>query len=104
MLIAYNCISATDKLKGQLPYDFEIKDLGEVKIILGMEIERDRVKEKVSLTQKVYLQKVLQKFNIGSDTKSVSIPLAPHSSFQLRCLRRQWMSVSTVDTLKKTRF
>ena len=33
-----------------------------------MEIERDRVKGKVSLTQKAYLQKVLQKFDIGCET------------------------------------
>jgi len=36
-----------------------MKDLGEVRRILGIEIERDRVKERVSLTQKAYLQKVL---------------------------------------------
>ena len=30
------------------------------------------------MTQKGYLIKVLQKFNINGDTKSVSIPLAPH--------------------------
>ena len=32
----------------------------------------------MSLTQKGYLQKVLQRFNIGKDTKSISTPLAPH--------------------------
>jgi len=32
----------------------------------------------VSLTQKGYLQKVLQRFNIDGDTKSLSTPLAPH--------------------------
>ena len=43
-----------------------------------MKIERDRVKGKVSLTHKAYLQKVLQKFYIGCEVKSVSGPLAPH--------------------------
>ena len=33
---------------------------------------------KLSLTQKAYLQKVLQKFYIGWKAKSVSSPLAPH--------------------------
>ena len=55
-----------------------MKNLGEVKRRLGMEIERDRVKGKVSLTQKAYLQKILQKFYIGCDVKSVSSPLASH--------------------------
>ena len=62
MPIASKNRSAIDRLKGQLSSEFEMKDPGEVKKILGMEIERDMVKEKVSLTQKTYLQKVLQKF------------------------------------------
>ena len=40
-----------------------------------MEIKRDRGG---SLMQKGYLQKVLQKFNINSDAKFVSTPLAPY--------------------------
>ena len=43
-----------------------------------MEIERDKVKGKVSLTQKAYLQKVLQKFDVGCEIKSVSTLLASH--------------------------
>ena len=49
-----------------------MKDLGEANKVLGIEIERDRKGNKVSLTQKGYLKKVLQKFNINGDTKSVS--------------------------------
>ena len=48
-----------------------------------MEIERDGVKGKVSLTQKAYLQKVLQKFDIGCETMSVSNSLPFISNFQL---------------------
>ena len=47
--------SAIDKLKKDLSSEFEMKDLGEVKKVLGMEIERDRRSDKVSLTQKGYL-------------------------------------------------
>ena len=59
MLIASKNISLIDKLKVQLSYEFKMKNLREVRRILGIEIERDRVKERVSLTQKAYLQKVL---------------------------------------------
>ena len=55
-----------------------MKDLGEARKVLGMKITRDRRVGRVSLTQKGYLQKVLQRFNIGKDAKSVSTPLAPH--------------------------
>ena len=54
-----------------------MKDLGEAKRILGMKIGRDRVKGRVSLTQKAYLQKVLQKFLIGDEAKSVAVRWPP---------------------------
>ena len=78
MLIAFKSRSTIDKLKKQLSFKFKMKDLGEVKKVLGIEIERDRISSKVCLTQKSYLQKVLQKFNINGDAKSVSISLTPH--------------------------
>jgi len=51
MLISFKSRSAIDKLKKQLSFEFEIKDLGETKKILGMKIERDRGSVKVRLTQ-----------------------------------------------------
>ena len=84
-----------------------MKDLGEVKE-LGREIERDQESSKVCLAQKGYLQKVLQKFNINDDTKSLSTQLAPH--FKLKAImsltivkEREYMSyvpyASTVGSL-----
>ena len=66
-LITSKSRSAIDKLKKDLSSEFEMKDLGEAKKMLDMEIERDRRSGKVSLTQKGYLQKVLQRFYINSD-------------------------------------
>jgi len=91
MLIASKSRSTIDKLKKDLSSEFEMKDLGEAKKMLDMEIERDRRSGKVSLTQKGYLQKVLQRFNINGDTKSVSTLLAPH--FKLKAI----MSPTTVE-------
>jgi len=61
-----------------LSSEFEIKNLGEAKKVLGMEIEREQDSCNVGLTQKEYLKKILQKFNINDNTKTVSTPLAPH--------------------------
>jgi len=91
MLIASKNKSSIDKLKVQLSCELKIKDLGEARRILGMKIERDRVKERVSLTQKAYFQKVLQKFLIGDEAKSVSSSLAPHFKLSSR------MSPKTID-------
>ena len=42
MLIVSKSRSTIDKLKEDLSSEFELKNLGEVKKVLGMEIERDR--------------------------------------------------------------
>ena len=79
MLIASKYRFVIEELKKDLSSEFEMKDLGEAKKVLGMEITRHRRSGKVSLTRKGYLKKVLQRFNINKGTKSVSTPLAPHS-------------------------
>ena len=78
MLIAFKSRSTIYNLKKDLSSEFEMKDLSEAKKVLGMEIARDRKNGKVCLTQKGHLKKILQKFNINSDTKSISTPLDPH--------------------------
>lgn len=61
-----------------------MEDLGEVKKIPAIKIERDKAQGHVKLTPKSYL-KVLQKFD-GGDSKPFSTPLAPHSNWVLLCL------------------
>ncbi|KAG8473176.1 hypothetical protein CXB51_035117 [Gossypium anomalum] len=52
------------KVKAQLSEEFEMKDLGPVKKILGMEILRYRKASKLYLSQKGYIEKVLCRFNM----------------------------------------
>ncbi|KAG8490246.1 hypothetical protein CXB51_015516 [Gossypium anomalum] len=77
MLIATKDKREIRKVKVQLSEEFEIKDLGPAKKILGMEILRDRKTSKLYLSQKGYIEKVLCKFNMQS-AKPVSTPLAAH--------------------------
>ena len=78
MLIASKNQTKIEKLKVQLKGEFEMKDLGEAKKILGMEITRDRQSKKLFLSQKEYLKRVLNRFGMNEKTKLVSTPLAPH--------------------------
>ncbi|TXG64884.1 hypothetical protein EZV62_011878 [Acer yangbiense] len=50
MLIASKSKVEIDRLKAQLSSEFDMKDLGEAKKILGMEIKRDRAKGTICLT------------------------------------------------------
>ena len=49
MLIAAKDMSEISKLKAQLSVEFEMKDLGAAKKILGMEIHRDKIVGKLYL-------------------------------------------------------
>nr|GEW33082.1 hypothetical protein [Tanacetum cinerariifolium] len=78
MLIAAPNKDQIKELKYQLRNEFDMKDLGAAKRILGMEIRRDRKMGKLTLSHTDYISKVLKKFNISS-CKPGPTPLAPHS-------------------------
>ena len=75
MLIAANNITEINILKKPLSKEFDMKDLGVAKKILGMEISREN--GVVHLSQKRYIRKVLERFNMDT-SKPVSTPLASH--------------------------
>ncbi|WVZ61696.1 hypothetical protein U9M48_011528 [Paspalum notatum var. saurae] len=77
MLIAAKKKSEIAKLKAQLNKEFEMKEFGAGKKILGMEIIRDRKSGLLYLSQRGYIEKVLRRFNMH-DAKPVSTPLAAH--------------------------
>ncbi|KAJ4706252.1 Retrovirus-related Pol polyprotein from transposon TNT 1-94 [Melia azedarach] len=88
MLIAAENKSDVQKLKDLLSVEFEMKDLGAARKILGMEIYRDRSKKKLFLSQKGYIQKILSRCGMSTakpiDTPSganahLSVAFAPKS-------------------------
>ncbi|XP_073148775.1 retrovirus-related Pol polyprotein from transposon TNT 1-94 isoform X1 [Henckelia pumila] len=74
MLVAGPNKDRVQELKAQLAREFDMKDLGPANKILGMQVHRDRSNRKIWLSQKNYLKKVLQRFNM-QDSKPVSTPL-----------------------------
>ena len=77
MLIIGRDITKIKDLKKEMIKTFAMKDLGAAKQILGMRILRDRKNKKLWLSQEKYIEKVLERFNMGS-LKPVSTPLAGH--------------------------
>ncbi|GJZ15626.1 retrovirus-related pol polyprotein from transposon TNT 1-94 [Tanacetum coccineum] len=73
MLVAGPNKDRITKLKAQLAREFEMKYLGPANKILGMQIHQDRVSRKICLSQKSYVKKILQRFNM-QDCKPVSTP------------------------------
>jgi len=62
MLIVGKDTSMTNRLKKQLSESFDMKDMGFAKQILGIRIMRDRQENKLWLSQKHYVKRVLQRF------------------------------------------
>ena len=62
-----------------------MKELGNARRILGMEIKRDIKNGTLFLSQKSYIQKVLQRFSIV-DPRPVLTPIASH--FKLSSISR----------------
>ncbi|CAA7049382.1 unnamed protein product [Microthlaspi erraticum] len=78
MLVAAKSMCDIQKLKGLLSAEFDMKDLGAAKKILGMEILRDRKQKKLFLSQKSYIQKVLARFGM-STAKPIDTPFASNA-------------------------
>ena len=77
MLIVSPCLKSVKHVQKCLCENFDMKDLGDAKKILGMNIIRDRKNFSLVLNQSAYVDKILSKFSI-SDAKSVNVPLASH--------------------------
>ncbi|KAH9703677.1 hypothetical protein KPL70_011177 [Citrus sinensis] len=77
MLIACKVREEIEDLKKILSSEFDMKNLGIAKKILGVEIERDRAAGLMFLSQKKYLTRVLHSFQM-LNSKPVVTPLAAH--------------------------
>lgn len=64
----------TKNLKQILSNKFSIKDLGEVKLCLGMNVNFNKDKGFVTLSQENYIDQLLSKFNL-TDCKTVDTPM-----------------------------
>ena len=77
MLIACKSKKRVQELKAALSQEFEMKDLGPARKILGMEIFRAWDKKVLHLSQGGYIRKVLERYEM-KDAKPTELPLAGH--------------------------
>jgi hypothetical protein len=64
ILLASCVVPLLLETKGFLSSYFDMKDLGEAFYVLGIEIHRDRRNRVIGFSQKLYIEKVLKKFNV----------------------------------------
>lgn len=69
-----------EEIKQELSQRFRMKDLGEVKTFLGLEIERDFSSKQMKISQKNYVQKILCRFGM-ENCNSISTPMGPNENW-----------------------
>jgi len=73
-LIVATTISLIDELKAGLCEHFEVTDLGELHWMLGIKIKHDRPGQVVHLSQRLYIDAILRRYNLA-DLKPLSTPM-----------------------------
>nr|GEV37974.1 hypothetical protein [Tanacetum cinerariifolium] len=83
MLIACKIKAEIGSTKSLLKKEFDMKELGEAKKILGMEIVRDRSRKILRVSQFGYVSKILNNFRIDNE-KSVKMTFGGHFKLSLK--------------------
>jgi hypothetical protein len=74
LLLFSNSLERLETLKRDLSSRFSMKDLGEAQYILGLQIERDRTARTLSISQREYVRKMLERAGL-SDCRPAATPL-----------------------------
>src|ERR1700722_13544574 len=67
------------QFKQGLKAKFEMEDLGEARLVLGMQIIRDRANRTLTISQQAYLEKLIEKLGL-MNMNAVSTPMIPNAA------------------------
>ena len=73
IILAGNSMEGIADFKAAISKRFKMKDLGELKFILGVEVKRDRARRRIEITQEAYINQMLERFGM-SKCKAVATP------------------------------
>ena len=71
------------RFKDQLGARYQIKDMGDLNWLLGLEVVRDRDQRTITFSQSAYVQRIIKCFNLQS-VKVVSVPLNPGDDLSVK--------------------
>ncbi|KAM1415115.1 hypothetical protein ACFX2I_006811 [Malus domestica] len=80
ILIASSDLTLLQSTKEMLANSFDMKDLGEAKFALGIEIIRDRSKKALGLSQRLYADRITKRFNM-ENCSSGELPIGNGDKF-----------------------
>lgn len=80
ILLASSDLGLLHEIKLMLTKFFDMKDLGEASFVLGIETHRDRSRGVLGLSQRAYINRVLERFNM-KNCKSGDVPITKGGKF-----------------------
>lgn len=83
LTIAAEQLSTLTTFKKEMSARYEMKDLGELNYILGLQVTRDRAKRSLRLSQRHYVDTILNKLDM-SDCKTARTPLPARTVLKVR--------------------
>jgi Reverse transcriptase (RNA-dependent DNA polymerase) len=75
LLILSKELAKVNKIKDLLSKEFEMKDMGELKYFLGIQVHRDQAARTIHTSQAAYIDKVMHRFGM-EDSKPATTPIA----------------------------
>ena len=89
ILLATNDLGLLHQTKKYLSQNFEMKDMGEATYVIGIEIFRDRSQGLLGLSQKTYINKILERFNMEKCSAGV-VPIQKGDKFNaMQCPKNE---------------
>ena len=82
ILLASNDLGLLHEAKQFLSQNFDMKDMGEASYVIGIEIHRDRSRGILGLSQKAYINKILERFRMQNCSFGVA-PIVKGDKFSL---------------------
>ena len=91
ILLASSDLGLLHETKRMLSKNFDMKDLGEASFVLGNEIHRNRSRGLLGLSQRAYVDRILERFNMQQCKPGIapickgdklSLSQCPHSDIE----------------------
>ena len=95
LLLAAKGMNQISWIKKMFSERFEMKDLGEAKVCLGLEITRNRAQKKLYLSQQSYMNKIVDRFGM-SESKPMLTPMEEPKSAEDKL---EWISDDDQDAV-----
>ena len=96
ILLDTNDLNLLRDIKKFLSNNFEMNDLGNASYVLGIQIYRDHSKDILGLSQKGYIENLLQRYNM-QDCKPLDTPIAKRDKLSLSQCQKNALEIPEME-------